>query len=95
MFSTTVPLCSKFLNAFYFFIISNVTQCFRESSLRESSLRNALKTKIAFRGNHVFKGTTWNNVEKEDSVRVDLETNKLSKNVGPLGMCDLREKSIF
>ena len=49
----------------------------------------SFKAKIASRGYHVFKETTWNNFKEEDSVRVDLETNKLSKNV------DLCEKSIF
>ena len=39
--------------------------------------------KTASRGFHVFKETTWNNVKERDTVRVDSEINKLSKNVFP------------
>ena len=46
-----------------------------------SSTEYTLKAKIASRGYHVFKETNWNNFNKGDSVRVNLETNKLSKNV--------------
>ena len=46
-----------------------------------SSTEYTLKAKITSRGYHVFKETNWNNVNKGDSVRVNLETNKLSKNV--------------
>ena len=48
-----------------------------------SSIEYSFKAKIVSRGYHVFKETTWNNVKEGDSVRVDLETNKLSKNVFP------------
>ena len=40
----------------------------------------SFKAKITSRGYYVFKETTWNNVKEGNSVRVDLETNKLSKN---------------
>ena len=46
-----------------------------------SSAECSFKAKIASRGYHVFKETTWNIVKEGDSVRVDLETNKHSKNV--------------
>ena len=39
--------------------------------------------KIASRGYYVFKETTWNNVKEEHILGVDLETNKLSRNVDP------------
>ena len=39
----------------------------------------SFKVKIASRGYHVFKETTWNNIKEGDSVRVDLETSNLSK----------------
>ena len=42
-----------------------------------SSTENSFKAKHAFRGYHAFKETTWNNIKEGDSVRVDLETNKL------------------
>ena len=38
--------------------------------------------------------TIWNNVKEGDSVRVDLETNKLSKNVDPY-TCAIRVKNQF
>ena len=40
----------------------------------------SFKAKITSRGCYVFKETTWNNVKEGNSVRVDLERNKLSKN---------------
>ena len=46
-----------------------------------SSTEYSFKAKIAPRGYHVFKETTWNNVKEGNSVRADLEINKLSKNV--------------
>ena len=38
--------------------------------------------------------TTWNNVKERDSVRVALETSKLSKDVDPYA-CAVREKNPF
>ena len=43
----------------------------------------SFKAKIASHEYHVFKEKTWNNVKEGGSVRVDLETNKLSKKVDP------------
>ena len=59
-----------------------------------SSTKYSFKAKIASRGYHVFKETTWNNVKEGDSVRVDVETNKLSKNVDPYA-CAIRAKNQF
>ena len=47
------------------------------------STEYSFKAKMASQGYHVFKETTQNNVKEGDSVRVDLETNKLSMNVDP------------
>ena len=58
-----------------------------------SSTEHSFKAKIASRGYHAFKETTWKNVKEVDNVRGDLETNKLSKNVAHV--CDPCEKSIF
>ena len=59
-----------------------------------SSTKYSFKAKIASCGYHVFKETTCNNVKEEGSVRVDLETNKLSKNVDPYA-CAIRAKNKF
>ena len=48
-----------------------------------SSTEYSFKAKIASRGYHVFKEIIWNNIKERDNVRVDLETNKISKNVDP------------
>ena len=48
-----------------------------------SSIEYSFKAKIPSRGYQVFKETTWNNVKEGGSVRVDLETNKVSKYVDP------------
>ena len=48
-----------------------------------SSTEYSFKAKVTSCGFHLFKETTRNNVKEGDSVRVDLETNKLSKNVDP------------
>ena len=39
----------------------------------------SLKAKIASRGYHVFKETSWSNAKEGDEVKVELETNKSSK----------------
>ena len=59
-----------------------------------SSTENYFKAKITSRGYHVFKETTWNNVKEGDSVKVDLENNKLSKNVDPYA-CGICAKNQF
>ena len=39
----------------------------------------SFKAKIASRGYHVFKETSWSNAKEGDEVKVELETNKSSK----------------
>ena len=39
----------------------------------------SFKAKIAFRGYHVFKETSWSNAKEGDETKVELETNKSSK----------------
>ena len=56
-----------------------------------SSTEYSFKAKIASHRHHVFKETTWNNVKEGDSMRVDLKTNRLSKNVDPY-TCAIRTK---
>ena len=43
----------------------------------------SLKAKIASRGYHVFKETSWSNAKEGDEVKVELETNKSSKKIDP------------
>ena len=38
----------------------------------------SFKAKIASRGYHVFKETSWSNAKEGDEVKVELETNKSS-----------------
>ena len=59
-----------------------------------SSTEYSFKVKIPSRGYHVFKETTWNNVKEGGNGRVNLETNKLSKNVD-LYACAIRAKNQF
>ena len=59
-----------------------------------SSTEYSFKAKIASSGYHALKQTTSNNVKEGDSVRVDLETNKLSKNVDPYA-CAICAKNQF
>ena len=59
-----------------------------------SSTENSFNAKVTSRGYHVFKETTWNNVKEGDSVKVDLENNKLSKNVDPYA-CGICAKNQF
>ena len=60
-----------------------------------SSIEYSFKAKIAPRGYHVFKETTWNNVKEGNSVRADLEINKLSKNVYPYACAILAKNTFF
>ena len=60
----------------------------------ESSTEYSSKAKITSHGYHVVKETTRNNVKQGDSVRFDLETNKLSKSVDPYA-CAIRAKNDF
>ena len=59
-----------------------------------SSTEYSFKAKISSLGCHVFEETTWSNVKEGDSVIVDLETNKFSKNIDPYA-CAIRAKNQF
>ena len=59
-----------------------------------SSTEYTFKTKYSFHGYPVFDETAWNNVTEGDSLRVDLETNKLAKNVDPYA-CAIRAQNQF
>ena len=41
----------------------------------------SFKAKIASRGYHVFKETSWSNAKEGDEVKVELETNKSLTNM--------------
>ena len=41
----------------------------------------SFKAKIASRGYHVFKETSWSNAKEGDEVKVELETNKSSSKI--------------
>ena len=43
----------------------------------------SLKTKVASRGFHIYKNTTWENVNIGQEISVQLETNEDSKNIDP------------
>ena len=52
------------------------------------------QAKIASRGYHVYKYTTWVDAREGDEVRVDIETNKESIKVDPYA-CAIRVKERF
>ena len=54
----------------------------------------SFKAKIASRGYHVFKETSWSNAKEGDEVKVDLETNKSSKKIDPYA-CAVRAKEEY
>ena len=58
------------------------------------STEYSFKAKIASGEYHVFIETTCSNVKEGYTVRVNLETNKLSKKVDPY-TCAIREKNQF
>ena len=43
----------------------------------------SFKAKVASRGYHVFKETSWSNAKEGAEVTVELETNKSSKIIDP------------
>ena len=43
----------------------------------------SFKAKIASRGYHGFKETSWRNAKEGDEVKVELETNKSSNKIVP------------
>ena len=54
----------------------------------------AFKAKIASRGYHVFKETSWSNAKEGDEVKVELETNKSSNKTDPYA-CAIRAKEEY
>ena len=54
----------------------------------------SFKAKIASRGYHVFKETSWRNAKEGDEVKVELETNKSSNKIDPYA-CAIRAKEEY
>ena len=54
----------------------------------------SFKAKIASRGYHVFKETSWSNAKEGDEVKVELETNKSSNKIDPYA-CAIRAKEEY
>ena len=51
-------------------------------------------SKIASRGHHVYRNSTWRNAKSGDKVKVEIETNKLSKSIDPY-VCAIKIKHMF
>ena len=43
----------------------------------------AFQAKVASRGYHVFKNTSWENTTSGDKVKIQVEENKLSRSIDP------------
>ena len=54
----------------------------------------SFKAKIASRGYHVFRETSWSNAKEGDEFKVKLETNKSSKKNDPYA-CAIRAKEEY
>ena len=54
----------------------------------------SFNSKIAARGYHVYKNTTWKNAKVGQNVQVQVETNKSSKEIDPYA-CAIRIKNHF
>ena len=54
----------------------------------------SIQAKIASRGYHVYKNTTWVDAREEDEVQVGIETNKESIKVDPYA-CAIRTEERF
>ena len=54
----------------------------------------SFKAKIASRGYHVFKESSWSNAKEGDEVKVELETNKSSNKIDPYA-CVIRAKEEY
>ena len=63
----------------------------KENVMAESS-GYSYEAKIASRGYHVYKKTTWTNARVGHKVKVGLETNKQSIKIGPYACA---EKSVL
>ena len=55
----------------------------------------SFKAKIASRGYHVFKETSWSNAKEGDEVKVELETNKSSNKIDPYVCANSYERGIL
>ena len=51
-------------------------------------------SKIASRGYHVYRNSTWQNAKSGDKVKVEIETNKSSKSIDPYA-CAIKIKHKF
>ena len=51
-------------------------------------------SKIASRGYHVYRNSTWQNAKSGDKVKVEIETNKSSKSINPYA-CAIKIKHKF
>ena len=51
-------------------------------------------SKIASRGYHVYRNSTWQDVKSGDKVEVEIETNKLSKSIDTYA-CAIKIKHKF
>ena len=55
----------------------------------------SFKAKIASRGYHVFKETSWNNAKEGDEVKVELKTNKSSNKIDPYACAICAKEEYF
>ena len=51
-------------------------------------------SKIASRGYHVYRNSTWQNAKSGDNRLVEIETNKSSKSIDPY-VCSIKIKHEF
>ena len=51
-------------------------------------------SKIASREYHVYRNSTWQNAKSGDKVKVEIETNKISKSINRY-VCAIKIKRIF
>ena len=51
-------------------------------------------SKIASRGYHVYRNSTWQDAKSGDKVEVEIETNKSSKSIDPYA-CAIKIKHNF
>ena len=54
----------------------------------------SFKAKIASRGYHVFKETSWSNAKEGNEVKVELKTNKSSNKIDPYA-CTISAKEEY
>ena len=51
-------------------------------------------SKIASRGYHVYRNSTWQDAKSGDKVEVEIEANKSSKSIDPYA-CAIKIKQIY